>query len=131
MGEHLLKRRLELNLFQTDVAKLLKVDEMTIVNWEKGHSKPRLRLLPRVYEFLGYVPESDSPRSFGEKLIQYRRLRGLSQKKMASMLKIDTSTLARWEQGRGMPSANTLSRLREFFKEFSVQTSPNISTIHS
>lgn len=58
IGEHFLKRRLELNLYQTDVAKLLGVDEMTIVNWEKGHTQPSLRCLPRIFEFLGYVPIS-------------------------------------------------------------------------
>jgi DNA-binding transcriptional regulator YiaG len=35
-GEEILKRRLNLNLQQIDVAKIIGCDQMTVVNWEKG-----------------------------------------------------------------------------------------------
>jgi len=40
LGECLRKWRLEQGLFQRDLAKMIGVDEMTIVNWEKGRTKP-------------------------------------------------------------------------------------------
>jgi DNA-binding XRE family transcriptional regulator len=40
LGEHVKKWRLEQGLFQRDLAKLIGVNEMTIVNWEKGGAKP-------------------------------------------------------------------------------------------
>jgi transcriptional regulator with XRE-family HTH domain len=40
LGERIKKWRLERGLFQRDLAKLIGVDEMTIVNWEKGRTKP-------------------------------------------------------------------------------------------
>jgi DNA-binding XRE family transcriptional regulator len=40
LGERIKKWRLEQGLFQKDLAMLIGVDEMTIVNWEKGYTKP-------------------------------------------------------------------------------------------
>jgi len=40
LGERIRKWRLERALFQRDLAKIIGVDEMTIVNWEKGGTKP-------------------------------------------------------------------------------------------
>jgi DNA-binding XRE family transcriptional regulator len=39
-GERIRKWRMEQGLFQRDFAKMLGVDEMTIVNWEKGLTRP-------------------------------------------------------------------------------------------
>jgi len=40
LGERIKKWRLEQGLFQKDLAEMIGVDEMTIVNWEKGKTKP-------------------------------------------------------------------------------------------
>jgi len=40
LGERIKKWRLERSLFQRDLAKLIGVDEMTIVNREKRRTKP-------------------------------------------------------------------------------------------
>ena len=42
------KYRFERDLKQVDLARLLNVDEMTIVNWELNHTKPRKILADRV-----------------------------------------------------------------------------------
>jgi DNA-binding XRE family transcriptional regulator len=39
-GDRFKKWRLEQGLFQSDLAKMIGVDEMTIVNWEKEKTKP-------------------------------------------------------------------------------------------
>jgi DNA-binding XRE family transcriptional regulator len=44
---------LEQGLFQRDLAKLIGVDEMTIVNWEKGKTKPDRKNLERIKKILG------------------------------------------------------------------------------
>jgi len=56
IGEHIKKRRLELHLFQSDLAKLFGVDPMTIVNWEQGHYPPASWLRPRIIDWLGHEP---------------------------------------------------------------------------
>jgi DNA-binding XRE family transcriptional regulator len=47
---------LEQGLFQKDLAKRIGVSEMTIVNWEKGKTKPTKRNLEKIKEILGFVP---------------------------------------------------------------------------
>jgi transcriptional regulator with XRE-family HTH domain len=53
LGERIRKWRLEQGLFQRDFAKMIGVDEMTIVNWEKGSTKPTEKNIERIKEILG------------------------------------------------------------------------------
>jgi DNA-binding XRE family transcriptional regulator len=53
LGERIKKWRLEEGLFQRDLARLIGVDEMTIVNWEKGKTKPIKQYLERLEKILG------------------------------------------------------------------------------
>ena len=57
-GDHIKKRRLELGLYQRQVAKILEVDESTVTNWEKNRTGPTRQLLPKVIQSLGYDPAS-------------------------------------------------------------------------
>jgi len=56
MGEHLKRRRLELHLFQSDLARIFYVDEASIRNWEKNTYRPIERLIPRIVKWLAYDP---------------------------------------------------------------------------
>ena len=58
LGDHLRKKRFELGLLQREVAQRLGVDTASVTNWENGHTSPRLHLIPRIIEFLGYSPFS-------------------------------------------------------------------------
>ncbi|MDP2753685.1 MAG: helix-turn-helix transcriptional regulator [Nitrospirota bacterium] len=49
------KRRLGLGLLQIDVAKMIGVTESTVWNWEH-RTESELRHMPKIIEFLGYVP---------------------------------------------------------------------------
>jgi DNA-binding XRE family transcriptional regulator len=51
-GERIKKWRLERGLFQRDLAKIIGVDEMTIVNWERGRTKPTKKNLDRIKAIL-------------------------------------------------------------------------------
>jgi len=53
LGERIRKWRLEQGLFQRDLAKMIGVDEMTIVNWEKGRTKPTKKNLEKLRAVLG------------------------------------------------------------------------------
>ncbi len=59
LGERIKKWRLEQGLFQRDLAKLVGVDEMTIVNWEKGRIKPTQKNLERIKKILGGYEDPD------------------------------------------------------------------------
>ncbi|MGA7721482.1 MAG: hypothetical protein WCA84_09930 [Ignavibacteriaceae bacterium] len=64
---------------QKAVADFCVVDECTVTNWKKNHSQHRLYLLPKIIEFLGYVPNELPKETFGDKLKAYRHKHGLSQ----------------------------------------------------
>jgi transcriptional regulator with XRE-family HTH domain len=106
LGDHIIKRRLNLGLYQKDVAVAIGVDTCTVTNWEKGWTEPELRLIPRIIEFLGYEPDGLRAVSLGERIRRFRYLRGMSQKELAGRIGIDPGTLSRMErnQGRCLPS---------------------------
>jgi DNA-binding XRE family transcriptional regulator len=60
IGEMIRKRRLDLGLRQIDVARIIGCDEMSVVNWEKGHTSPRSTLMAGVTRFLGFEPRQDT-----------------------------------------------------------------------
>lgn len=113
-GDHIKKRRLELGLFQKDFAQTLGVDESTITNWEKNHTNPMLRLLPKIIEFLGYEPSVGNRDTLGGKLLRYRKSRGVTQKELAKQIVIDPTTLSRIERGKGKCFPSILERVIAF-----------------
>jgi transcriptional regulator with XRE-family HTH domain len=102
---------LDLGLFQRQVAEQIGVDQGTIFNWEYYKSSPQVHALPRVIEFLGYNPLPE-PASEPEKLIAARKELGLTQEAVARHIGVDSTTLAKWEQGKSRgPFPKILSKL--------------------
>jgi transcriptional regulator with XRE-family HTH domain len=104
LGDHLRKKRLDLNLVQKDVAKILGTDANTLTYWETNRGEPSLRLIPKIIDFLGYVPLFILPQEPGKKIAVCRRLLGINQEELAKRLGIDPGTLRKWEKGRGLHS---------------------------
>jgi len=117
LGDHLRKRRLDLKLFQKEVAQRIGVEEATIWNWENNWSSPSLYYIPKIIEFLGYVPDCIKAKTLGEKIVTSRRLLGITQKEFARHLGIDPSTLGRWEKDKSQPQKELLKKLNIFFKK--------------
>jgi transcriptional regulator with XRE-family HTH domain len=112
LGEEIRKRRLDLNLRQIDVSKIIGCDEMTVVNWEKGYASPRINHMPMVVEFLGFNPLQKCD-ALAQQIVRHRTARGLTQKEFARKLGVDPTTLARWERGERAPTGMYLSRVTE------------------
>lgn len=112
LGDHVRKKRLDLGLLQREVAGLLGIDEATVYNWENNRSSPSLHLIPKVIEFLGYLPFSAEGRGLGERIVWMRRAFGIRQDELARKLGVDPSTLARWEQGNGQPLKKHMEKIR-------------------
>jgi len=70
-----------------------------------------------IIEFLGYTPELFNRDTTGQKIIAYRHVRGMSQKKLALQLKVDPATLGRWERDESLPRGKLKLRLEPFFTE--------------
>jgi transcriptional regulator with XRE-family HTH domain len=115
VGEHLLKRRHELGLFQKEAAQLMGMDHFTLLTWEKNQATPSVRMLPRIIAFLGYDPHPE-PATLGERIASKRRFLGLSRKRTAKRLGVDEATLARWESDRSRPLGRTLQDLLAFLE---------------
>jgi len=103
IGDHLRRRRLDLRLLQREVADRLGTDHSTITNWELNRTKPALRYLPGIVQFLGCSP-LDPGEFVGERLFAFRRERGLSQNRLARLLGVDPGTLSRRERGLRTPT---------------------------
>ncbi|HUV94849.1 MAG TPA: helix-turn-helix transcriptional regulator [Anaerolineae bacterium] len=114
LGDHLRKRRLDLGFLQRDVAQKLGVREATIYNWESNRKSPQLRFLPRIIEFLGYVPYDTQPQALGKRIVLWRRMLGLTQREVAQRLGVDPGTLGCWERDGGRPSKELRERLDIF-----------------
>jgi transcriptional regulator with XRE-family HTH domain len=113
-GDHIRKRRLELELRQKDVAQILAVDTSTITNWEKSYAKPHLYLVPKVIEFLGYDPMPIETKTLGQMLLRYRKSRGVTQKELAMQMGIDPTTLSRLERGQSTCFQTVLKKVNAF-----------------
>jgi len=129
IGDHIRARRLDLRIFQKDVAKRIGVTTDTITNWEKHRSTPTLRAWPAVLLFLGYDPRPDG-RTIGEKLRLRRQALGLSWAEAARIIGVDPSTLSKWEFGRRQPVGVHLEKVDRFLSEsklFKPTDKPEIS----
>jgi transcriptional regulator with XRE-family HTH domain len=103
IGEMIRKRRLDLGLRQVDVANIIGCDEMSIVNWEKGHTAPRVNRVAGVVKFLGFNPFPNGD-TLAQRLVNHRKALGTTQKDFARQIGVDPSTLAGWECGERKPT---------------------------
>ena len=115
VGDHLRKRRLDLGLFQKDVAERVGVDVCSVTNWELNRTEPEIRYMPAILDFLGFVP-FDTGGTFGERVRTYRMCNGVSQEKLAEELRIDAGTLRKWEAEESQPSRKLQARVEEMIR---------------
>ena len=105
-----------MGLFQKEVAGILGVDPTSINSWEKNRCQPKLYLIPKIVQFLGYAPfPTNGERTIGGTIKAYRLMHGLSQKKLAKAVGVDPTTLARWENSRSKPGEGLRKRLAGMF----------------
>lgn len=113
LGDWIRKTRLDLGLFQLQVAGRFGVDESTIVNWELNRGQPEIRYIPMIIEFIGYCPYIPT-RSLTRRLEAVRWALGLTRRQLAAMLHTDVSTLDSWARGAHAPTARSQSRIQSF-----------------
>jgi transcriptional regulator with XRE-family HTH domain len=103
IGEKIRKRRLDLGLRQIEAARMIGCDKMSIVNWERGHSVPRINRMAGVTRFLGFNPFPCGG-TLAQQLVNHRKALGRTQKEFARQIGVDPSTLSRWERGEREPN---------------------------
>src|ERR1035441_9352714 len=115
LGDHIRSRRLDLDLLQSDVAEQIGVDATTICNWESNASIPAIRHIPAILQFLGYDPFPPA-QTLGERLATARKVMGLSQRKLALLLGVDSGTWQSWEAGEHKPTGGSVEKVEEFLR---------------
>ena len=111
IGEHLRKRRYDLELTQAQVAKIIGVTEDSITYWENERSIPQVQFYGKIIQFLGCNPFEFEIKTLGDKIKQYRYFNGLSLKALGNKLGIDPATLASWEDNRSEPKGRKIKKL--------------------
>ena len=96
----------------------LNVSDLTIYLWEKNRVKPSLAQIPKIIEFLGRDPFEKKTENLGDRIREYRRIHGLTQKRLAEQIGVDQTTLAGWERGQHRPAKRYLSNLALNFPAF-------------
>ena len=110
IGRHMLKKRLELGMFQKDVATIIDVTAESISNWENGFSEPQIQFNPAIISFLGYVPFSHPMETLAQRIKSYRMVNGISHERMGNLLGVDSSTISGWETEEHVPRKLTLKK---------------------
>ena len=100
LGDYVKAKRLDLGLTQKEVGNILGTDDITVKNWERRYTKePTLKFIPRIIEFLGYCPYTPCP-TLPEKVVMWRKMKGISIQELADMVGIDQGTLVKYEKCR-------------------------------
>jgi len=115
LGEHIRKKRMDLNLNQIDVARYMDIEEETIGNWERNLTVPQIKYYPKIIDFLGYSPLNFDETKLSGRLQSYRWRNGFSNKVFAKLIGVDGSTILAWESEKSMPQEKQMRKLELFF----------------
>jgi transcriptional regulator with XRE-family HTH domain len=111
-GDHIKARRLDLKLTKRQLSLNLNVSDITIYLWEHNRVQPSLAQIPKIIEFLGRDPFKKETEKLGDRICEYRRVHGLTQKNLAEKLGVDQTTLAGWERGEHQPTKKLLDKIK-------------------
>ena len=87
-----------------------------ITNWEMGHTEPHAHSIPAIHRFLSCVPSvgGRAEQTTAERLKERRRALGWSQRMAAWHLRIDPTTLAKWERAERVPRGRFANLVRNW-----------------
>jgi DNA-binding XRE family transcriptional regulator len=104
---------MDLRLLQKNVTDMIRVSECTINNWEKGRSEPETKHMPRIIDFLGYVP-FECPGDILGRLAYFKRVRGLTFPMLGVVMGRDHEKLWDWLSCQKRPCRRNLESINQF-----------------
>ncbi|MNJ88792.1 transcriptional repressor DicA [compost metagenome] len=113
IGEHIKKRRFDLNLMQSDIATRFGVSVATIHLWETNRTEPMVKYYPKISDFLQNDIFKVDESTFAGRVKSYRYRNGLTQKVLGKMLNVDGSTITSWEAAEFKPSKQIILRVEQ------------------
>jgi transcriptional regulator with XRE-family HTH domain len=96
LGDHILTRRLDLQLTRKQASAILRTNDRTLENWERQRTRVAVRHMPAIIAFLGYNPGPPGLTQ-GQPIQGERIARGLSKPELAMAAGIDQATVTRLE----------------------------------
>ena len=114
LGDHLRRRRLELGLYQKDVAAQIGVTTSTIWNWEHGWTVD-FRYIPQIITFLGYNP-IPCPDDIIEKLAWFKQINGLTLEQLGVEMGREPEQVGEWLIGRHRPCQSNRKMIEGFLQ---------------
>ena len=116
VGDHICKKRIDLGLSRSDLAKLLGTTQTRVWVWENYEALPKTTLYPKVIEFLGYDPLFDDSRTLKAKIENYKRKHGLSNTNLAKRIGISYPLLLSFVNDRKI-GKKSIQIIQKFFEE--------------
>lgn len=104
-------------MLQIEIAAMIGVTESTVCNWEHG-TEPELIHIPKIIEFLGYVPFECPDDPIG-KLKYFKQSKGLSFERLGELMGRDPEQLTDWLSGRNAPIERNRRIIAKFLDEHS------------
>jgi DNA-binding XRE family transcriptional regulator len=89
IGDHIRAWRLDNNLLQADVAKILSVCKDTIIGWEMPGTVPTAPQMPQIIKMIGYMPLSIDTSAFAGRITYYLYTQGITPKEFGELIPVD------------------------------------------
>ena len=113
IGEHLIKRRMDLNWSKRDVSRYLGIGFNTLYTWESGRHTPYITYLGRIREFLGYSVWHFDTTTLSGRILEYRHRHGLTAEQFGKLVGVSISAVRSWELGEFNPNKEVSIELNE------------------
>jgi DNA-binding XRE family transcriptional regulator len=115
IGEHVRKHRMDLGMLQREVADKIGVSEASVYNWERG-TEPELVHIPKIIEFLGYVP-FERPDDLLGQLRYYKLVNGMSYERLGVAMGRDPEQLVDWMSNGVKPCKRNRASIETFLNK--------------
>ena len=102
LGEYIQRARKQKMHSARELAQYLKTSRETISNWENNKVAISRIYLPKIEEYLGYLPKEFALREIQRKLLLYRWERNLTQQRMARETNISYKIIMDIENGKNV-----------------------------
>ena len=114
IGERIRELRKERGISQKELGEKLGVANTTVSIWERGEREPEGESKRKLREYFGVTMaylmgeetgerERKGKASFGERLTELRREKGMTQEEVAEKLGVTKNTIHVWEKGKRLP----------------------------
>lgn len=120
-GDKLQVLRKEKGLTHDELSQILSVNEADIYFFEKSLKYPTYKLLNRIADYFSVTSEyligkSDIDKTvFGNRLRKLRKDKLINQPELSGVINVCPSNISYYEQGKSLPSVETLERIADFF----------------